>query len=609
MSEFTLHAIINGDSLQLSEVFASIAAAEASDPADLRHQLATELLAGFSRANPRDARVQSRLDEFQLVALTHIATNDEFYCAHQHPLREFLNTIALPASRWCVRDSRPNQQLFDKLSALFAFATSYWSGTEEHQIAGAAELQQQLDEFNKWLDGEDKRAAMLETRLCETELANLKLANAESRVVDVLNYNLAQRPLPAELHAAIAGTLKSELQYWAFNTPPAELPQLPLWKTWQRLLPALGQLFPGDGIEVDDQLLYGQIPLVLAELERSLQHPTSNAPAYGQLVEQLNHCLMGAIQKQPLECTLFPTLPGGSDTGDNNTRIPRTLLQQTDNIQPGDWIIFVGNDSQAGAETIRCKLAFKNPELDQLLFVDHTGRKVMNKNTKDFALCLSTGIARPLPTQMIGDTINTHLAPLIERANRSVQAQLLIQKNKAQQVVRAIIAQQQAAAETAERERAAEQERLQEQLEARRAAARKAMMEARTLADDKKRRAAEQAAEAERLRIEQAASQIANTIAKQQQAAQSINELQVGAWLEINSESNKDEKLRAKLSVIINSTGKYIFADQVGRKVAEYTREQLIALMVAEQIKILRNGDNFEDQLAKVIRGLRRDIS
>jgi hypothetical protein len=31
--------------------------------------------------------------------------------------------------------------------------------------------------------------------------------------------------------------------------------------------------------------------------------------------------------------------------------------------------------------------------------------------------------------------------------------------------------------------------------------------------------------------------------------------------------------------------------------------------MVEEQIKILRNGDNFEDQLAKVIRGLRRDVS
>lgn len=605
MSEFTLQAIIDGDSLQLSEVFSSIAATESVDPMGLRQQLAAEFFSGFTHANPWDARLQPLLDEFKSVALKQIARDDGFYCAAQHPLRAFFSAIAPPASHWCARDSKPNQQVFDKLSAVFAFATTYWSGNEEERIAGAGNLQQHLDEFNTWLAAEDKRAAMLESRLCETELANLKLINAEARVADTINHNLADRPLPTELHNAIAVTLKSELQYWAFNTDPTELPQLPLWKSWQRLLPALGQLFSGDGIEVDDQLLYGQIPLVLAELERSLQHPSSNAQAYAQLIEQLNHCLMCAIQKQPQECSLFPELANPGEQSDAHTHIPKTLLQQTENVSVGDWIIFNGD----GAESIRCKLALKNPAIDQLLFVDHTGRKVMNKNTKDFALCFSTGIACPLLTQSLAEIINSLLPPLIKRANRSVQAQLLLQKNKAEQVVRALIAQQQAAAAATERERAAEQARMEEQLEARRAAARKAMMEARALADDKMRRDAEQAVEAERLRIEQAATQAAETIAKHQQATQNISELQVGAWLEISSELNAAEKLRAKLSVIISSTGKYIFADQVGRKLAEYTREQLIALMMEDQIKILRNGDNFEDQLAKVIRGLRRDIS
>lgn len=605
MSEFALQAIIDGDSLLLSEAFASIAATELVDPSGLRQQLAAEFFSGFTHINPWDTRLQPLLDEFKSAALNQIASDDEFYCSEQNPLRVFFSVVTPPANHWCMRDSKPNQQVFDKLSALFALANAYWSGSEEEQIAGAANLKQQLDEFSNWIAAEDKRATMLESRLCETELANLKLISAETRVAEAINHNLGERPLPTELHNTIAVTLKSELQYWAFNTDPAELPQLPLWKSWQRLLPALGQLFSGDGIEVDDQRLYDQIPLVLAELERSLQHPNSNAQAYVQLVEQLNRCLMCAIQKQPQECTLFPELNCAGGQSDAHTHIPKTLLQKTESINVGDWIIFNGD----GAESIRCKLALKNPAIDQLLFVDHTGRKVMNKNTKDFALCLSTGIARPLQTQNITTIINSLLPPLIDRANRSVKAQLLLQKNKAEQVVRALIAQQQAAAESAERERAAAQARMEEQLEARRAAARKAMMEARALADDKMRRDAEQAVEAERLRIEQAATQAAETIAKHQQATQSIGELQVGAWLEINSDVNTAEKLRAKLSVIISSTGKYIFADQVGRKLAEYTREQLIALMAEDQIKILRNGDNFEDQLAKVIRGLRRDVS
>ena len=630
MSEFTLHALVTGDSLQLGEVFASIAATEAVDPVGLRQQLAAEVMAGFSKANPWDAQLQSLLAGFKTIAQHQIAADDNVYCSAQHPLREFFALIAQPASRWCPRDSKPNQQVFDKLSALFAVATTYWSGSAAAQSAGAAQLKQAFDEFSSWLASEDKRAAMLESRLCETELANLKLLSAEARVTDALNRTLAGHPLPSELHNTISGTLKSELQYWAFNTDPNELPQLPLWKSWQRILPALGQLFSSEGTAVDDQLLYSQIPLVLTELEHSLQYPSSNAQAYAQLVEQLNNCLMCAIQKQPLTCSDFSELVNTSAQGDSNTRIPRTLLQQTDAIRAGDWIIFVGDGATTNnADAIRCKLAFKNPELDQLLFVDHTGRKVMNKSTKDFALCLSTGIARPLPTQTISDTINGLLLPLIERANRSVQAQLLLQKNKAEQLVRALRAQQQAAAETAERERAAEQARLQQQLEARKAAARKATMEARALADEQQRRAVAQALEAERLRSEQAATHAAESSAKQQQARQSISELQVGAWLEISSEATTDktianetpanttsadktipdEKMRAKLSVIISSSGKYIFADEVGRKLAEYTREQLITLMAEGQIKILRNGDNFEDQLAKVIRGLRRDIS
>jgi hypothetical protein len=403
------------------------------------------------------------------------------------------------------------------------------------------------------------------------------------------------------LHALISGTLKSELQYWAFNKTPEELIQLPLWKSWNRLLPALGELFATVDAPVDDQFLYQQIPLVIVELERSCEHPVNNSQSYQQLAEHLHRFLMAAIQKQALENRLFPPLPYSAGQSGGNTRVPYSLLKQTDQVQVGDWFVFLG---EHGA--LRGKLALKNPDLDQLLLVDHTGRKLMIKSHKDFALCLSTGIAKPLPAPHLQQWIETSLATWIERANKSVRAQLLLQKQKAEQVVKAIIAQQQAAAEAAAQARAEAETRMQKQLEARRAAARKAMAEARVLADEQRRREAEQAAEAERLRVEQVAAEAAELVVRQQAAQQTISELQVGAWVEILTGQSKQ---RAKLSVIIGSTSKYIFADQVGRKVGEYQREQLQELIAHEQIKILRNGDNFEDQLAKVIRGLRRDTN
>jgi len=49
--------------------------------------------------------------------------------------------------------------------------------------------------------------------------------------------------------------------------------------------------------------------------------------------------------------------------------------------------------------------------------------------------------------------------------------------------------------------------------------------------------------------------------------------------------------------------------DNLGRKLAELQREQLVQALLNNQLRLLRQGDNFDDQLAKVIRGLRKDIS
>ncbi len=596
MTEFTLTAIIDGDSLQLSEVFASIAANEGQSPYLLSEQLAVEIIQPFTQSIMWDTQLDCELQNFWPLLCAAVGRDNEFYCNIGHLLRQLLQTL-LTGCQWCPREGKPVQLFKEKFLALVANAKGQLTSIEQ---TDKAPLEEALRQFEDWRSMEEKRALLLETRLCESELANLKQISAETRVIDLINKNLGNRPLPIDLHTQISGVLKSELQYWAFNRSPTELTQLPLWKSWNRLLPALRELFFTEDMQVDDQYLYQQIPLVIAELERSYEYPLNNAQSYRQFVEQLIAYLMAAIQKQPLQNTLFTPLAFSAGQSSSNTHIPQSLLQQTEQLHVGDWFIFYGENN----EVLRCKLALKNPEVDQLLLVDHTGRKVMIKSHKDFALCLSTGIARTLPRPDIQEIIEASLPSWIERANQGVQAQLLRQKQKAEQVVKALIAQQQAAAEAAAKAQREEEARMQRQLEARRAAARKAMAEARALADEQRRREAEQAAETERLRIEQAAADAAEHLARRQAAQSAVSELQVGAWLEISS---GEEKQRAKLSVIIASTSKYIFSDQVGRKIAEYTREQLQEFIVLEQIKVLRNGDNFEDQLAKVIRGLRRE--
>lgn len=598
MPSFELPAILAGNTSQLCDALTCLSAATNQRPEDLRQQLAARVYRQLIARPQLDMQLLPLFTRMEPHWVQGIALDDHFYSQPSHPLRQLFDRLLPAASHWYAREGKQAQQFYDKISALLAALTA----APPDNVAGSqAPI---IEEFFGWLGTEEKRAALLESRLCETELSSHKLASAQARVINLLNKYLAQRPLPLELHTAIATNLKSELQYWASNTPAAELDTLPLWLHWQRMLPLLGQVFALDAIKVDDQQLYSQIPALLTELERSLSQPTSNHPAYQQLVDNCSHSLMLAIQKHPQEIALFPPLPPPQGQALANTQLPQALVQATDAIQPGDWIIMRG-DQQEG---IRCKLALKDASIDQLLFVDHAGRKVMSKTAKEFALCLSTALAQPLVRPPLALIIEQQLTPLIEQANQAVTAKLLQQKQKAEALVRAFMAEQQALMDAAERERQAEQARLQAELQARKAAAHKAMEEARALAAEQTRRAAEQAAERERQIREQAAKAAAEQQQRAQAAIAAVNHLQVGAWLEFNS-STQPPGLRAKLAVIIGATGKYIFADQVGRKLAELTREQLIQQLTSGELTLLRNGDNFEEQLAKVIRGLRRDVN
>lgn len=604
MPSFDVQAILRGDGNQLGDALATLANTPAASdktidtrtPDELRQELATQVYRQLITRPQLDLQLLPLFAAVETALVAQIAQDDRFYSDINHSLRRTLESILPAASHWYARDAKPSQQFYDRISSLLNTLMAHWQNKTAPESA--------LSEFSQWLASEDKRATLLESRLCETELGNQKLTLAQTRVVTLINNHLAQRPLPLDLHSAITLSLKSELQYWAFNTPAAALNELPLWVHWQRILPSLGQLFSHGNIQVDDQQLYSQIPALLTELERSLAHTTSNTQAYQQLVDQLSQCLMMAIQKQPQEIALFPALPLPDGQTTANTKVPLALLQATETVKLGDWIVMRGD----GQEAIRCKLVLKDANLDQLLFVDHTGRKVMSKTNKDFALCLSTGLAQPLQLTPLAMIIEQQLTALITQANQCVKVQLLKQKQKAEALVRAFMAEQEALKEAAERERQAEQARLQAELDARQAAAHKAMAEARLLADEQQRRAAEQAAEQARLTREREAAQAAEALQREQTAATTANELQVGAWLEINNASTAPS-LRAKLSVIIGATGKYIFADQVGRKVAEYSREQLVQQLISGELKVLRNGDNFEEQLAKVIRGLRRDVN
>jgi len=82
-----------------------------------------------------------------------------------------------------------------------------------------------------------------------------------------------------------------------------------------------------------------------------------------------------------------------------------------------------------------------------------------------------------------------------------------------------------------------------------------------------------------------------------------VDSMAVGAWVEFVK--NTGEKSRCKLAAIIRASGKYIFVNRVGIKVAEHTRSSLIEAVKNGAISMLDNALLFDRALESVIGCLR----
>jgi hypothetical protein len=87
-----------------------------------------------------------------------------------------------------------------------------------------------------------------------------------------------------------------------------------------------------------------------------------------------------------------------------------------------------------------------------------------------------------------------------------------------------------------------------------------------------------------------------------QQWLDQTDNLRVGAWIELTRDGTK---LRCKLAAFIRATGKYIFVNRSGAKVAEYRRQELAATMASGAISMLDDGLIFDRALESIIDNLR----
>ena len=482
-----------------------------------------------------------------------------------------------------------------------------------------------LDELSSQLAKDFQRAETLSDRIRQTAQGALAGANAERIVRQEVNKLLECATMPDVVEELLKGPLRHSMQVIYLSRGAGS-------DEWAQVLEAAHLLIDSMqavDAEADMQQMYQNIPKVIPLITKQLVSISDAAEMEGWIgrIEKLHMQILlgGKVELRSAQPLSVMNEESGIDAN-----VSSALLEQVKRIPEGQWLIYQREDG----EKLRCRLVMKTEGVSQLLFVNVLGAKCLEKSLEEFAYLLAARHVRLLDadnnfSQILRDTV-TNFLQLYQR-----QSLLMTEAAERKRIENE---QRRSAQQKAKREA----ERIaQERMEAQARADEQARLHAEQLArqaDESARKAAEQAraAKEEAQNAAEAAAKLSREQAAQKSAAeaenirreaaleadralqaekqsridewettlQSVRTLGIGAWVEIEING---ERQRCKLAAVMNASDKLIFVGRDGKKLMEPSRDELIKLLLDEKAKIIQQGDQFENSLAKVIQTLRKD--
>jgi hypothetical protein len=490
----------------------------------------------------------------------------------------------------------------------------------------SAPFQTWLDELTEQLAKDFQRAETLSERIRQTSRGAMAGEAAERSVRQQIGKLLTRAPMPDVVEALLKDPLRHSMKMVYLSKGGSSDEWKHIIRVAEMLIDSMLGAVEG---ETDMQQLYQTIPKIIPLLAKQLISITDSAEME-MWITRIEALHMQILVGNKVDVRPAQPLEDAEPSDSVQADVSGALLEQVKQIPEGQWLIYQRDDG----ERLRCRLIMKAEDGAQLLFVNVLGAKCLEKNLEEFAYLLTARHIRLLDadnnfSQIFRDTV-THFLQLYQRqsllqaelaerqrieAERRRQAQEKA-KREAERIAQERL-EAQARAEEAARKQAEEQARLAE------IAARKAAEEAQKKAEEAQRAAAEAerfmrakaeqeaVANAERKRMEEEAERERQLLAEKQarideweMMQQSVRTLGIGAWVDIEING---ERQRCKLAAVMNATDKLIFVGRDGKKLAEPRRDELIKMLLDNKARIVQQGDQFENSLAKVIQTLRKD--
>ncbi|GLS27507.1 DUF1631 family protein [Marinibactrum halimedae] len=522
-----------------------------SDQKKLHATLCQEILRRVLAKHQFHDDLHSTLNDFVAALQTSRLIDAESLTDTTSHLSELLKYVYWQCAIWHPAPGRTGRQLQDTLDSIIRTL-------KDLQPPPLANILEKMASINATAT---KRQTASEQRQLTSHLHQEKFAHMQHVVFSTLNNLFENAYLPEEIASYLRETLPPALNYLLMNEGESSS----AWRTWQQFLAPLAWVFPGPDVDKKQRLkiqsrLYEQGPQLLEFITPDLLNGFSDYTTHQHYLELLSALIAQRIRTEeiPNVVSFEPfTLQKNPHSG---LKVDTTSDHILASLKVNRWF---RNNNNTGPSTA-LKIAHIDGDFGTTYFSDYYGKIALQLNPEEAHIAVASGALAPIMDSVCfyQQSVTQILSILIKRTQQYQEKY--------------------------------EEKRQQEKKKA----------EYIRLSQEKAKQEAEKLEQRRRSR-KFLPTEVSEDNLKPVKMI--ILKLQLGAWVEFTFESGMTSI--EKLSLIVRSSDKYLFCNELGQKTRELNIDEFSRLLATKQSRIINTGEHFEHQLEKIVRGIRKNMT
>ncbi|OZG73649.1 hypothetical protein BTA51_07455 [Hahella sp. CCB-MM4] len=497
--------------------------------------------------SPLDPFVRKSLMRRRYILAALLLDQPEFVLDPKHPVNEILGLVEDLFLGWEEEKGQPPTFVMKSLNVLTRLLDADHCLIREEQELARNAL------FGEW-EKEQKRRKMMEDRLIQSELGLDNVWYAQQLAIQTINKFAAGKTLPPDISQFLSTVWLDSMRLIILSKGEESREFQLMFKLTDRIV----FTYKGQHSAGQMQRLYDYAGQLVDELQNHLHSLDKNPDEQERQLVVLQNVVLQIIKQQEVAREEFNALE--CEFIDVDQSSVSDIVNELQELQ-GKW--FRKFDRM-------CRLVHILPRQQAILWSDFSGRKVALEPAKEFYAEWRSGKKGEL-------TQSTRLQEICSEV--------------ALEIVATDVAHRKALQMKLEEERS-----IRAAAKAKAEAEAKAIMAAREEAQRKKD--AERAEIEERMRQQAIEEEERRRLQAEHDAVDAIDSLRIGGWAHFEKDG---KEVRAKLGVRFNATGRLVFVDEFGMKLAELQRDEAKELILAGKFKLLGADADLEERLSRAV--------